>query len=278
MSRFIAVAREPVYSPGKVEDDRAILEAVAARLRERRHEVQIVEADEPWPLREDSVIAAMCQGPEALLRLDEAERRGIPVINSPAAIRGCHRVRLVRALSAGGVPQPESIVLPTAGEPAPPPWLEQGAWLKRGDVHAVRPQDVMFVRSQGELRQGLAGLRCVGVENAVLQRHVPGPVVKFYAVGGDWIACFADGGDGGKVRPPDELISVARRSARILGLDIYGGDAVVTDEGIVLVDLNDWPSYRRCRAAAAEMIAAYLERQVSARNGPANATGRGRSL
>ena len=45
---FLGIARERVFSPGKVEDDRAILEAVAARLA-ATWRVRLVNADDPLP-------------------------------------------------------------------------------------------------------------------------------------------------------------------------------------------------------------------------------------
>jgi hypothetical protein len=50
-----------------------------------------------------------------------------------------------------------------------------------------------------------------------------------------------------------------RRAAAALGLEIYGGDCIVTRAGeIVLIDLNAWPSFALFREEAASAIAAYL--------------------
>ena len=50
-----------------------------------------------------------------------------------------------------------------------------------------------------------------------------------------------------------------RRAAMALGLDVYGGDAIVTPMGdIVLLDVNAWPSFALYRDEAAERIAAHL--------------------
>ena len=52
------------------------------------------------------------------------------------------------------------------------------------------------------------------------------------------------------------LTSVAERASALLGVDIYGGDAVVSPDGnITVVDLNDWPSFRTCTVGAAQKIA-----------------------
>ena len=50
-----------------------------------------------------------------------------------------------------------------------------------------------------------------------------------------------------------------RRAAAALGLEVYGGDAIVTAEGrIVLIDVNAWPSFALYRDEAAPVIASYL--------------------
>jgi hypothetical protein len=52
------------------------------------------------------------------------------------------------------------------------------------------------------------------------------------------------------------LKSMAQRSAEILDVDIYGGDAVIGAEGdIRIIDLNDWPSYAPVRDEASKWIA-----------------------
>jgi D-alanine-D-alanine ligase-like ATP-grasp enzyme len=55
-----------------------------------------------------------------------------------------------------------------------------------------------------------------------------------------------------------------RRAAAALGLEVYGGDAIVTASGrIVLLDLNAWPSFALYREEAAERIAEYLTRRFA---------------
>jgi hypothetical protein len=95
----------------------------------------------------------------------------------------------------------------------------------------------------------------------VLQRHVAGAVLKFYAVAERFFAWY----------PPPEmpvtlaapqaaaLRDLAARAARALDLEIFGGDVVAGPEGFEFVDFNDWPSYARCRPGAAQAIASRLE-------------------
>ena len=58
---------------------------------------------------------------------------------------------------------------------------------------------------------------------------------------------------------PRTLRDIACRAASALGLDIWGGDAIVTPAGeIFLIDVNAWPSFALYREEAADRIAAHL--------------------
>ncbi|MGH7802798.1 MAG: hypothetical protein ACREQJ_00490, partial [Candidatus Binatia bacterium] len=67
----LGVSRERRFSPGKVEDDAAILSATAERLRERGIEVRVLDGDEPLP-REvvPALVFSMQQGEVGLAWLD----------------------------------------------------------------------------------------------------------------------------------------------------------------------------------------------------------------
>ncbi len=270
MSELIGIARERVYSPGKVRADRAILEAVAARLR-ARHEVRLVCVDdtryEAKTASRGHLVFAMCQGSAALAMLSEWEANGARIVNSPAAIAGCHREPMMAAFRQAGVPHPDTVVVATDDPGELPEWSGEHVWVKRGDVHAMRADDVRRVRGRAAILSQLERLRHRGVTTALIQRHVQGRVIKFYAVAGSFFACFATGTRGRDCRP-DEVAAtraVAERGAAALGLEVFGGDVVRRADGtVLLIDLNDWPSYAPCRRAAADAIATYLNAQYPA--------------
>lgn len=261
MSDFLGIARERVYSPGKIEDDRAILDAVAERLR-ARHRVEVVSADDPLPdVAAPTVVFAMCQGPAALAALRAMEAAGVRVINSVAGIENAHRRRMLAAFARDAVPHPQSIVLATADAAALPDWIDGGAWLKRGDVHATEPDDVVRVADRRAARDALAAFMRRGIATACLQRHVAGAVVKFYAVrGGRFFAWYGPEGFALDRDTEARLRALADAGAASLELEVFGGDCVCDRDGnLWLIDLNDWPSYGRCRFGAAEAIAAYVQ-------------------
>ena len=59
------------------------------------------------------------------------------------------------------------------------------------------------------------------------------------------------------------LAATASTAARALGLEVYGGDAIVSAGGaIAIIDVNAWPSFALFRRVAAEKIAALLSARV----------------
>ena len=264
MSEFLGIAREPVFSPGKVDADRAILAAVADALVRRGHRVRVVSAEESLaPPSRGTTVFTMSQGPCALATLRAWEDAGLRVVNRVSAILGCHRHRLRERLARAGVPTPETLVLDGDPPTAWPSWLgAEGGWLKRGDVHATEPDDVVAVHSPAAAREAMARMRARGIGRVALQRHVEGPVCKFYGTASGFLATFSP--DSAALALHAEQVAALRRvvtsAARAVGLEVYGGDCVLGPAaGVALIDLNDWPSYRPCRAAAAEAIADHLE-------------------
>jgi hypothetical protein len=263
MTGFLGITRERIFSPGKVDHDRAILEATAVCLQQQGQRVSILNADEDhWPEpANDTVVFAMCQGARALARLRQWEARGVRIVNRPTGIVNCQRHRTIAALAAAAVPFPTSVLLDTSAVAALPVWLTSGGiWVKRGDVHATEADDVLFVENADAARAALERFRLRGISHAVLQPHMPGIVMKFYAVRGRFFHAVPPRGP---EVPGADVVSgidaLGRQAARALQVEIYGGDCVVGVNGaLTLIDLNDWPSYAPCRADAAREIAAYL--------------------
>lgn len=265
MIEFLGIAREHVYSPGRVEDDAGVLNDVARHLGEAGHTVRVFGADATmWPQpAAGTLVFAMCQGPRALERLQEWERDGVRVINRPEGILNCQRHRTIPLLNDAGVGLPTSVLVDTASEPQLPTWLGEGAWIKRGDVHATEADDVCRVPDAATALAALRRFAARGIEAAVIQRHAPGVVLKFYAVRGSFFHCVrsaeAPAIPAAALRKIDTL---GQAAAERLGVEVYGGDCVYGEDGALsLIDLNDWPSYRFCRASAAVAIADYLRAQ-----------------
>ena len=263
--RALGVYREAEFSPGKVEHDAAILDAALAELKRHGVEVSAISAarlvDDP-PAGADLVLA-MCQGERALGRLVALEQQGAIAVNSALAIRNCYRDLLCAGLIHAGVPVPAGALVRTGLRPpdlSPLGVLDLDApmFVKRGDLHALAPDDVQRVESRGALRSALAEMAERGVPVAYVQQAVEGRVVKFYGVsGGEFFAALDEEGEQDSMSDQVrlELARSAAVAATALGLETWGGDAVVDSEGFVMIDFNDWPSFSRVREAAARAIA-----------------------
>src|SRR5690242_16700613 len=189
--RALGVYREPDFSPGKIEHDAAILDSVLAELERQGVETSAVSAERfvaDAPAAADLVLA-MCQGERALGRLVMLEQRGAIAVNSALAIRNCYRDLLCAGLIHAGVPVPTGALVRTSSRPpdlSPLGVLDLDApmFVKRGDLHALAPDDVQRVENRGALRAVLAGMAGRGVPVAYVQQAVEGTVVKFYGVSG----------------------------------------------------------------------------------------------
>lgn len=258
MPDLVGVFREPEFSPGRVRDDAAILERTADALAARGLAVRLGGPDLLAGTAPGAVLA-MCQAPAALAALDRHAGR-VPVVNAPTAIRACYRAETARLLAAAGLPVPRTRLVASTGTA---PVDAAPCWVKRGDVHAMTAADVVLAPDAAALAAALADFRTRGIEQAVLQEHVPGTVVKFYGVGGRFFRCYTDGAAPPALIPA--LAAAARAGAACLGLEVFGGDLVVPPDGApALVDVNDWPSFARCRDEAAEAIADHLCERLAA--------------
>ncbi len=201
--RALGVYREPEFSPGKVEHDAAILDAVLAELKRHGVEISAISAarlvDDPPPGAD--LVLAMCQGERALGRLVALEQQGVIAVNSALAIRNCYRDLLCAGLIHAGVPVPTGALVRTSSRPPDlTPLgvldLDSPMFVKRGDLHALAPDDVQRVESRGALRSALAGMAERGVPVAYVQQAVEGRVVKFYGVsGGEYFAALDEEGE-----------------------------------------------------------------------------------
>jgi hypothetical protein len=269
MKRLLGLYREIQYSPGRHQsNDALLLDQIAHRLREREFAVDLMTLEQANGARaEAELIFSMCQGRAALENLLSWERNGTPIINSPRAALNTHRDRLPALLVAARLPFPQTNLVDTSAEPDLHDLnFEKGIWLKRGDVHASVTADVQWIDSRDRLQTGLADFARRGIRLAALQAHRPGDEIKFYGVaGGAFFHWFYSGN--ARKHPFDsaQLQHLGNDAAAAAGLDVFGGDVIVSPEGeLTLIDLNDWPSFAPCRERAAYVIADFITKKVHA--------------
>jgi glutathione synthase/RimK-type ligase-like ATP-grasp enzyme len=260
--QVMGVYREAEHSPGKVEVDAAILDAVINQLRGSGAETISIDAARfvaggfPTP----HLVLAMCQGEAGLARLSAVEEAGAVVINSALAIRNCYRDLLGAGLMRAGVPVPEGVLVRTAApldlKPLRTIDLSSPMYVKRGDLHALGPHDVLRVEGLEQLEATLMRFARRGVQLAFVQQEVVGELVKFYGVsGGEYFAAVTEAGTDLSDALKRALNHAAATAASALGLEIWGGDAIVKGDRFSIVDFNDWPSFSRVRNDAARAIA-----------------------
>lgn len=265
MSNLVGVFREPEFSPGRVDDDAAILERTRDALADHGLTLTLGTID-LLTGKTPTAVLAMCQSQAALATLDRRTSTA-PVINTPDAIRGCYRHETVRKLANTAVRFPPTRLVSTTHDSTQSADVAP-CWIKRGDVHAMTANDVVFAETAADVRAALADFSDRGIARAALQAHVAGVVVKFYGVvDGRFFRCFTHAAE--VPAPIPRLWDAARSGAVALGLEVFGGDLVVTDDGQpVLVDINDWPSFARCRDEAAVAIASYVVDRLTTKASP----------
>ena len=263
--RYLGVSRAELYSPNRVSGDTAVFRAVASELERHGHEVICINEQELKSIPDGiGGIFHMARSSEALAIIGRAD---VPVTNTVQAVMNCGRALQTALLQDSGL-IPESIICKTVGVPLE--WNIFPCWIKRADSHAVDRDDVQFIQDAGECNNAMLGFSERGMKECVLQAHVKGWLAKFYGVRGyGLIDCYAATEREGKFGleryndQPDQayvdmeaLTDAANRVSDLLGVDVYGGDAVVGDDGkITIIDFNDWPSFRTCTVGAAQKIA-----------------------
>jgi glutathione synthase/RimK-type ligase-like ATP-grasp enzyme len=260
MRRVLGIYRETEFSPGKVQADAAILDEVLGRLSAAGFETTSVApaAFLNGPLSRFSdidLVLAMCQSLSALARLRDIENSGAITINSPGAIRNCYRDRLDSKLRNASIPTPRAFLVSTASAFADIGSsfdFGAGVFVKRGDLHALSADDVVRVSDPEGVPALQSGFAARGVKSILLQQALAGQVVKFYGVGQHQFFRIADGA---LAPEPAKLSQIATRAAAALGLEVWGGDAIVANGSVSLIDFNDWPSFASVRAQAADAIA-----------------------
>jgi hypothetical protein len=259
--RFAGVLRKAEYSPNCIENDLLILSRTADHLRSFGANVVLIDEAglSPQAVKEEFIFS-MAQGPEAMRILAEIEnKRQTLIINSPKSVLGCYRYNMVRQLPCNGIAFPKSIVVETSEADASmvEEMTTRKIWVKRGDVHAVHKEDVAAAYNLNEAMTILREFDRRAINTAVLQENIDGDTVEFYAVRDSFFFHWHHP-DGIYRAPFDEtkLKWLANRSAEILSLWVYGGEAIIDRNGtITIIDINDWPSFAPVREEASLAIA-----------------------
>lgn len=280
---LMVIPRKERFSPNHVGNDRAILSLVLQLLEEHGYRHYIYEEDHflhvPHPT--NTPIVTMARSKELIYQLQKIERAGTLIVNSAFGIENCYRENMTLKLIESGISHPKSIIVDTSGLAKIPFDLlgSNGYWIKRGDFHALHREDVSYVGHEKEGIELLAEYYGRGIERAVISAHLPGDLVKFYGVKGTgffhWFYPYdadhqkfqeykqVNGASHHFPFSADLLRETAESAAKVLGIQVYGGDAIIAqDGGFQLIDMNDWPSFAPCREEAAPYIAQAILNEI----------------
>ena len=276
---LLGVYRNQKFSPNHIGNDDAIFSLTAQELEKMGCRVRICSEDIflGQETIQESGIVTMARQKTVVQKLQTLEAAGTIVVNSGFGIENCYRINMHKALESNNIPVPKSIIVSTSvtdkanldGFP------DERFWIKRGDFHAIHREDVTFVSSRQEGLEVLREYALRDISEVLISEHLVGDLVKFYGVrGSDFFYWFypyehnhhkyvgyeaINGKSLHYLFDESGLQTVATASATALGIDIYGGDAIIAKDGSFrIIDLNDWPSFAPCRHEAVGPIAAQI--------------------
>lgn len=264
--KVAAVARENIFSPNMEEKDRNILLAVAEELHKNSAEVVVIEEGEKMPDAQFDAIYSMSRSSNRLSELHDTEMRGIPVLNSTAGITNSMRGRCIERLAQSNIPQPSGQIIDLH---KPLPHLEYPLWIKHLEGWANEKWCVAYCADEASLHENIDAFIGHGATKALCSKHIEGDIVKFYGVKDSFFRYYhpapADtkfgletiNGECQNIPFDTECLkATAFSAADAVGLDIFGGDAIISHTGeIYIIDINDFPSFSRYRKEAAIAIA-----------------------
>jgi hypothetical protein len=267
------IRRTPIFSPNHIGNDAAIFNGTADYLREKGYHVPVHTEQEYIYLSEKPMrLFTMQRLREAVRILKQQEEAGCKAVNSAFGIENCGREQMTHLLIEHQIPCPESLIVGTCESLIP--LLERNGfsacWLKRADFHAIHREDVTYARHPEEAQEMMAEYALRGISRVVINKHLPGDLIKFYGVAGSdffyWFypcenshSKFGHERINGKARGipfcEEELRDLCVRAAEALKVTIYGGDCIVSPDGALhFIDFNDWPSFAPCRREAIPAI------------------------
>ncbi|MGW6710799.1 ATP-grasp domain-containing protein, partial [Streptomyces sp. NPDC054956] len=212
----------------------------------------------------DAWVLKTVSGGPGLTLLEAAAAAGMTTVNDARAIRGVRDKALAAALGRGhGLPLPPTYAAARPELLAQIPDSEYPLVVKPADGSSGRA--VHLVSSPERLAAMLPELAGEGL--LIAQPYVPnsGTDIKVYAVGGELFATerrsplHPDSPVPERIVPLSaEIAEIGERVGAVYGLDLYGLDVLLGPDGPVVVDVNDFPSFRQVPDAAARVARAVL--------------------
>ncbi|MFE3505952.1 RimK family alpha-L-glutamate ligase [Kitasatospora sp. NPDC059160] len=212
----------------------------------------------------DAWVLKTVSGGPGLTLLEAAAAVGLTTVNDVRSIRGVRDKALASVIArTRGLPTPVTYAAARWERLAEIPAAEYPLVVKPADGSSGR--GVRLVAGPDDLI-GL-GPELAGEGLLIAQPYVPnnGTDLKVYCVDGELFATERESplhpGQGVCERPVPLPASVARIAAQVgevFGLDLYGVDVLLGPDGPVVVDVNDFPSFRQVPDAVERVARAVL--------------------
>ncbi|KOG51225.1 30S ribosomal protein S6 modification protein RimK [Streptomyces griseoflavus] len=227
----------------------------------------------------DAWVLKTVSGGPGLTLLEAAASAGMTTVNDARSIRGVRDKALAAAIGrARGLPLPRTYAAARPELLAELPASEYPLVVKPADgssgraVHLVASPDRLAAMVPELAREGLL----------IAQPYVPnsGIDIKVYCVGGELYATERRSPlhpehavRERRVPLSAEVAAIVDQVGAVYGLDLYGVDVLLGPDGPVVVDVNDFPSFRQVPDAVARVARAVLglarAGQRAAAGGPA---------
>lgn len=245
-------------------------------LDERGHRVTAIDPQSSSYLMEGDgwlgdfdLVVARGRSWALLCMLAWAESRGASTINRKAAIAAVYnKADMSVALAAGSIPVPRTYFGSVESLAKRIPADSYPIILKpifgdncRGLVVANDPQEMANIEwtepvalAQTYMPTDGYDLKLYGIGDEVWAVRKPSPFNK---------RSQSDSTDAkaGLVPLTAELEALGRRSGELFGLELYGVDCIVTDQGPLVIEINDFPNYTGVPEAD-ERLADYVVRRA----------------
>ncbi|WP_030018512.1 ATP-grasp domain-containing protein [Streptomyces monomycini] len=212
----------------------------------------------------DAWVLKTVSGGPGLTLLEAAASAGLTTVNDARSIRRVRDKALAAAIGRSrGLPVPPTYAAARPELLAELPASEYPLVVKPADgssgraVHLVASPDRLAAMAPELAREGLL----------IAQPYVAnsGIDLKVYCVGGELYAterCSPLHPELGiperRVPLPAEVAAIAGQVGAVYGLDLYGVDVLLGPDGPVVVDVNDFPSFRQVPDAVARVARAVL--------------------
>jgi ribosomal protein S6--L-glutamate ligase len=219
-------------------------------LRAAGHAPRVIIADElmdaSWTdLAPGDLVVSRSRHPLAPTLLDDAVARGARTLNPPRAVeRVRDKAACAMALASGGLPVPRTRLVRGPADLADLPASAFPLVVK--PVYGDNARGVQIVPT----RKDLVALRLgEGLHLAQAYVDAGGVDIKLYVAGDEvWATrrpspLLDSGAPGVRMPVTPGLRSIADGCRREFGLTLFGVDVLESDEGLAIVDVNEFPNY-----------------------------------